>query len=67
MGTNNDIFALEAARPIIVNADKKDVSPAKLAFIRELLQQKYKRAYSPEEIPTKYLDKSVIQLIHELE
>lgn len=50
-----------------INADKKDVSPAKLAFIRELLQQKYKRAYSPEEIPTKYLDKSVIQLIHELE
>lgn len=50
-----------------INADKKDVSPAKLAFIRELLQQKFKRSYSPDEIPTKYLDKSVIQLIHELE
>lgn len=50
-----------------VTADKRDVSPAKLAFIRQLLQNKYKRIYTPEQIPNRYLTQSVTQLIKELE
>ena len=49
-----------------IKADKHHLSPAKLAFIRELLEQKYKRSYAPKDVPNTYFNKSVTQLIQEL-
>lgn len=48
-------------------ASRCDVSPAKLAFIRSLLKEKYNRTYTTDEIPTRYFDLTVTQLVDELE
>ena len=50
-----------------ITANKHHLSPAKLAFIRELLEQKFKRNYASKDIPNDYFYKSVTQLIQELE
>ena len=50
-----------------IMAQRYNVSPAKLAFIRDLLQEKYDREYKNEQIPVAYFTKSVTQLVNELE
>lgn len=50
-----------------VLAGKCNVSPAKLAFIRDLLDGKYDRTYAQCEIPSHYFDLTVTQLVDELE
>ena len=45
-------------------ADKYDLSPAKIAFIRQLLEQKHGIEYSPSQLPTTYFNHSVTQLVN---
>lgn len=66
VGKQGKIFVVEPESTDEQIALKRNISPAKLAFARELLERRMKRDCKPSEVPDELINSSVAQIAKEL-
>ncbi len=67
VGKKGKIFVIEPQSTDEQIALKRRISPAKLAFARELYERRIKRVCKPSEVPDELINSSVAQIAKELE